>query len=239
MALPTASPWNLAAFDSTNISTMLSLGPSDLTLTPGGSPYFTYDATLNTVTMRSADTTAVQGDFHIGLPSQYTVEIEARFADLPLTHSDLTSQHLGLVVADDAGRGAAIYFAKTGLAVGPVADFGAVATLPDTADVVREALSGYQRIRLAVDGVTGMAYVFLGSADDPLLQVKAIIPVEATPSGSSDLFQILAQGDASNPATLEIRALRLGTGLIIPNFPPVADAGPDQALSLEIGRAHV
>jgi hypothetical protein len=228
MALPTSPTWNLADFSGPTLGSLLSLGPSDLTITPGASPYFSYNDDFSVLTARSADGALAMLDFHVAIPPRFTVEMTLRFPEMPHNLADLESRRAGLTVADDGGRGIAIYFATTGMAVSRVDDFGSVTALPDTTDTTEEIATQFKTIRVAVDSGLGRAYVFIGNAETVSPEVRFILPVEATPATVLDVFRLFVKGLSTQPSRVEIRALRLAGDLVVPNFPPTADAGPDR-----------
>jgi hypothetical protein len=230
MAIPTSATWNLADFDETSMAVLLGLGASDLSINPSIAPYFTYAPESNLLRMESSDGVLATADFNVAVPSRYTVEITVRFPQLPDDVGDVAEHRLGMTLADDASRGVSIYFSKNGLAVSRIDDFGSVVPLPDTADSVREVDTFFRTYRIAVDGGLGRAYVFTGAATDAFLPLQFIIPVEATPGSVLDTFQLFVKGSATDPATAEITALRLASDLIIGNFPPTANAGPDRVV---------
>lgn len=228
MALPTSPTWNLADFSGPTLGSLLSLGTGDLTITPSTAPYFSYNDDFSMLTARSADGALAMLDFNVGIPSRFTVEMTVRFPEMPHNLADLEERRAGITVADDAGRGISIYFATTGVAVSRVDDFGSVTALPETNDTTEEIATQFRTIRVAVDSGLGRAYVFIGNAETVTPEVRFILPVEATPPTLVDLFRVFVKGLSTQPSRVEIRALRLAGDLVIPNFPPTADAGPDR-----------
>lgn len=228
MVLPTSPTWNLADFSGPTMGSLLSLSSSDLTITPATFPYFSYNGDSTVLTARSADGELALLDFHVAIPSEFTVEITARFPELPHNFADLDTRRVGLEVADDAGRGVGIYFSSTGMAISRLDDFGSATALPDTTDLVEEISSTYKTIRVAVDSGLGRAYVYFGDASTIDPSIQFILPVEVTPPGLVDVFKVLAKGRASQPSKIEIKSLRLANYKVIPDFPPTANAGPDR-----------
>ncbi len=231
MPLPTSTTWDIADFDQTTMGSLLLLGPGLVTATPSIYPYFSYDAATLLLATESADGTRATLDINAGIPSQFTVEFEARFPALPMNLGDLAQRSVGITLANGAGRGISIYFAVTGLAVSRVDDFGSVTALPDTSDAVSRIQAGLCTVRIAVDGNLGRAYVFLAS-DGGTLELRYIVPVEATPSSLPDRFQLFVQGTAASASRVELRTLRVASTLIISNHPPIADAGPDRVAAV-------
>lgn len=230
MAIPTSAPWTLASFDELTLASLLGLGPGDFSQSPSGSPYWTYNAAGNFVRHLSNDGTLVTGDFNVAVPNRATLEVFVRFPKLPNDHGTVADHRVGITLADDSSRGVSIYFAKTGIAVSRIDDFGSVAPIPDTADLVREVDTFFTRVRVALDGAGGIAYLFIADSRVAFPPVEAIVPVEQTPAGSPDRFQLFARGTATQPVQVEYSLIRLGPDLIIPNLPPQADAGPDRVI---------
>jgi hypothetical protein len=228
MALPTTPSWDLADFSGTTLGGALSLGPGDLTISPSTSPYFSYNTDFSVLNARSADGVAAQLDFVSAIPSRFTFEATLRFPELPHNFSDLSRRRAGFMIADDGGRGIAVYFSSSGLAISRVDDFGSVTALPGTAELVREINRTYKTFRIAVDSGTGRAYVLIGDGDSAGSEVRYVLPVEATPPSVVDTFRVFVRGSSTEPAGMEIRALRLASDLRFPNIPPVADAGADR-----------
>jgi hypothetical protein len=228
MALPTSSIWNIADFNESTIGSLLSLGPSDLTITPGVVPYFSYNDDFTILTSDSRDSVEAKLDFHVAIPARFTIEFEARFPFMPNNLGDLAHRRVGFTVADDAGRGISIYFATSGVAVSRVDDLGSVSALPDTTETTEEINTQFRTIRVAVDSALGRAYVFISSGETTGLELRYILPVEQTPPSVIDTFRLFAKGLATEPSSLELRTLRLAADLVIPNYPPVANAGPDR-----------
>lgn len=214
------------------MATLLSLGPSDLTATPGTSPYFVYDAVLGALVAASSDGTEASLLFNVALPSRFTLDLVVRLPELPNNLGDLANRSCGFTVADDASRGATIYFAKTGIAVSRVDSLGSVTALPDTTDVTEAVATAFHTVRIAVDSTLGRAYVFAGPGvtEDPPL--RWIVPVEATPPDVTDTFRLFVHGTPSQPVRLELLSLRLASTLVLANYPPIADAGADRVLPL-------
>lgn len=226
MAIPTSPTWNIANFDELTLGSLLSLGPADLTITPSAAPYFSYNGDYTVLTADSRDGVEATLDFNVAVPARFTVEIVARFPFMPHNVGDLENRRVGLTLADDAGRGISIYFSSNGVAVSRVDDFGSVSALPDTTDTTEEIRTEFRTVRVAVDGGLGRAYVFISNTETAGLSLQYIIPVEASTIG--DTFRVFAKGLASQPSTVEFKEIKVAADLVIPNFPPVADGGPDR-----------
>lgn len=224
MPFPVSATWDLVDFSGTTVSSLLS--HPDITFSPAATPpYFTYNSD-SSVLQLSSSAGEVSAILDSGVPSNFTLEVTVRLPDLPANTGDLSRWQLGITVSDGAGRGFSLYFSANGIALGRVDDFGSVSALPETTDLSAEAVEEFRTIRIAVDSSLGRAYVYAGAAE-VTPEVRYIIPVEVSPSGSSDVFRVRGIGTAAEPVSMEIAALRLSSALVIPNYPPIADAGPD------------
>lgn len=206
---------------------MLALGPANVSIQPGAFPYFSYPGP-NTLRVASSDAVLATVDLITAIPARYTLELVARFPQLPVGTGDLATRKLGVTVADDGGRGFSLYFSNPGISISRVDDFGSSVLAPDSGVLIAESSTEFVTIRLAVDSGLGRVYVYVsrGITDSPVHRYT--LPVEQTPPGASDIFRIFAQGTAAEPVAMELRRLRLAADLVISDFPPVANAGPDR-----------
>lgn len=232
MALPTTSVWDLVDYDESTLGGLLSASPSDVAVTPSVTPYFHYDTNFTTLYAESVDGVEAALSFNVPIPGRFTLELLVRFPAMPHNTGDLSRRKAGVSIADDASRGASIYFASTGLALSRIDDFGSVAVLPDTTDVTEEVSTSYKTIRIAVDSSLGRAYVFVGDGDTAYPQLRYIVPVAETPNTVIDRFRLFVQGTVAEPCRLEIKRVRLASDLVVSNFPPTADPGPDRVTSV-------
>jgi hypothetical protein len=233
MAIPTSATWNLVDFNETNLHGLLGLGPSDLSLTPGAFPYFQFFSSLPGVSgpairMRSDDAVLAEADFNVAVSNRVTIEMTLRFTEMPENVGDLENRRIGFTVSDDASRGVSVYFSKTGVAVSRIDDFGSVTSLPNTADFTSEVVTTFHTVRIAIDGSLGRAYVFINPESDAFPTLQFIVPIEETPLAVGDRLRLFAKGLATDTAALEFKTLRLASDLVISNFPPTANPGPDR-----------
>ena len=195
------------------------------------------------------------------VPEAFTLDFTAKFDSLPPDFNDLVYKHIFLGISDAAGYCAGLFFSKTGVAyTGSVHHAGGA--LPDQnllLDSVVQPLPGsdllisegeYYSFRLAVDGLTGTTYLFITKTAELAAlghQLRFVLP--GIPSSSCavvppDRTLLSLRGTMGSPAVLSLDSICLGTGLIIPNLPPVADAGVDQAvrtcsvIQLDGSRSH-
>lgn len=231
MALPTSTTWDIADFYGAAFAD-LTTASSDVGILPMDTTAFALNAAETGLEVRSSDGVLATLRLIVGMPPRFTLQLVLRCPQLPHNLGDLEARRFGLTLADDAGRGFSIYFAKTGVAVSRIDNFGAMTALPDTSDVTRAVASTYFTVRIAVDGGLGRAYVFLAEGVTDFPPLRYIVPVEASPEGLGDTVRLEAKGLVSEPVLVEIAQLRVGSDLVLANYPPVADAGPDRAAPL-------
>ena len=232
MTLPTTATWTLADFHTANLGTLLDLPSDDLAMSPARDPYFTYNTDRTIVHVRSNDESEAALSLRTGVPPNFTFECLIRCPALPNNLGDLHARRVGFTVADDAGKGFNLYFAKSGVALSRVDDFGAVTALPDTSDVTQAVAASFFTIRVAIDGRLGRAYVFVGQGDTLAPALRWIVPTEPTPAGVTDRFRLFAQGTVEEPVHIELMSLRLASYLVIASYPPTANAGPDRVAAV-------
>jgi hypothetical protein len=229
VALPTTDTWDLADFSGATFSTVLDTSDADLSVQPSRQPrYFAYNAAKSILSVRSDNEQEAALNFKLPLPAVYTLQVVLRSPALPHNLGDLAMRRVGITVADDAGRGFTLTFAKTGVALSRVDHFGAVTALPDTSSVTASATTRFHTLRVAVDGNLGRAYVFVGEGETDSPGLRWILPVDHTPLGVTDTFRVFAKGTATEPVTLELQQLRLSSELVLTRYPPIANAGPDR-----------
>lgn len=211
------------------MSTVLSLGPSDAVWSPGGA--FALPDAL-TLRIESLSGTAAVMDFFTPLPGRYTFDMTVSAPKRPHDVADLADARIAFEVADDTGRGIAIYLSSTGFAVSRIGDFGSAVALPGTGDFASLLASSEITLRVAVDSALGRAYVFIseGMTNSPAL--RFVLPAEVTPPAVGDRLRISVLGTLAEPAVLEVKQIRLAGDIVMANQPPVADAGPDRVAPL-------
>jgi hypothetical protein len=228
VALPTSPTWNLADFSGIAFSEMLYLSDDDLVAIPSLDPYYAYNDSETIVEIRSNAGVEASLLFDTPVSSRFTLDLLLRCPQLPHNLGDLHSRRFGLTVANDAGRGFTLYLAKTGVAISRVDNYGAATALPDTSDVTQAVATSFFTVRIAIDSGLGRAYIFTAEGETETPALRWIIPVEATPEGVGDTFKVFAKGLPNEPVFVELARLRLASDLVLANYPPVADAGPDR-----------
>ena len=181
------------------------------------------------------------------VPATLTLDFTVKFDSLPPNFNDLVYKHIFIGVSNAAGYCAGLFFSKTGVAyTGSV--HHASGALPDQnllLDSVVQPLPGsdllisegeYYSFRLAIDSITGTTYLFITKTAELVTighQLRFVLPSILSSSCvvvPPDRTLLSLRGTLGAPSVLALDSLCLGSELIIPNLPPVADAGLDQAV---------
>ena len=218
--------------------------PSVSTEDAGGQ--FSIDSLTNALVAMSGGTPPPTDDALLvissAVPPTWTLQVVATFATLPIDFTNLTGSHIYLGAADDAGLAAGVFVSKAGIAYsgaialngsGDLVLGGPFQVIPGTAGLLVEGVS--YTFRLAVDSVTSTAYVFATETDVlPYVghQLIAILPGIPTGALVLDSTTVSVRGTDSRPAAAVFDQICLGSDLVMPNLPPRADAGRDQALRM-------
>ena len=192
------------------------------------------------------DTAALSGEPTAGVPDSWTLELQVRFADLPTDFSALQQRHIFFGAGDSTGPVAGIFLSQLGVAyTGSVSFSGApaliqldtpVSILPGTAGIV--APGDYYTIRIAVDSspATSAVFLFITKTDDipsfghTLVAILPIIDASESVGPVTDGAIISVKGLDTERSEVSIDTWCLASGTDVPNLPPIADAGPDQAV---------
>lgn len=180
--------------------------------------------------------------FNVPVPPTFTLDFTCQFVDLPPDFNDLVNEHIYVQGSDSAGPTFGLFFSKIGMAyVGAVHHDGggnlvvdsAVQPLPNSQVLVPEG--EYISFRIAVDMVSQRAYIYATKTADLTSighQLRYVLPaflssgVALTPP---DEVLVSVRGTVPHLATVSLNTICLGSGIVAPNVPPRADAGPDQA----------
>jgi hypothetical protein len=189
-------------------------------------------------------TTEAEIDISTSVPDDATLDFTVLFGNLPNDFADFIHNHIYFGVSSAAGVCAALFFSKIGIvytgcahiSAGDLAFDTLLQPLPDSQLLVSE--NEYWSIRIAMSKTTGTTYIYVTKTVDLLTlghQLRYILP--SIPSASAavtppDRTLILVRGTVAQPSLLSLSSICLGTGLVIPNIPPVADPGVDRALAL-------
>lgn len=180
-----------------------------------------------------------------GVPGQSTFETTIKFDQLPLSFSDVLNSHILIGLQDSTGMSTGLLFAQTGIALATcfrpdgfynlVLD-APIQLLPDSFGLFVE--NEYYVLRIVTDSQAEVLYIYLTRALDlPIVghQLRFVLPGFSSalcPVTPPDQTVVSVRGTGAQPTRLAIGSICLANGTIIPNVPPVADAGKDQAAQL-------
>lgn len=177
------------------------------------------------------------------VPESWTLQVVVLIESLPVDFTDLAGQHLYVGTVDQGGAAAGVFISSVGLAYAPLVSLagdndltlvGPFQVIPGTDGLFSNGVS--YTIRLAVDLTTSTTYIFATPTDEvPFTghRLIAILPAVLTRSVTSsipDETVISVRGAATREVSAIFEQICLGTGLVMPNLPPRANAGRDQAI---------
>lgn len=210
-------------------------GPNQLSIDPS-----LLDLVVVSGGIEATDTARIFVDVNVGLT--WSLECTFRINEMPSDFANLAERHIFIGNADRQGGCAGLLFSLVGIAYTGSAHHdggnnfvvnGALQVLPNSLNLVSPNV--YYTIRLVCDHNTGTTYIYLTETSQvPVIghQLKYILPSIASETQvvlPQDGTTISVKGTAPEPAELQLDTLCLGNGVVIPNIPPVADAGADQA----------
>lgn len=200
---------------------------SDLEMVSGGVYYPTTDSRVY---------------FSVLVPATFTFETTVTFTHLPPNFGSILTDHIFLGIFDPTGTSAGMFFSKIGMAYsgsvhhdssGQMVLDSTVQPLPNSQTLIQEGVQ--YTLRIASDYVTGTTYIYFTETDlVPSIgqQLRYVLPAFY----SADMVQapsrevlLSVSGTLARPSDVTFSELALGSGLLIPNIPPRADAGSDQA----------
>ena len=229
--MPTQSPFDIYCIGPCGEISVIFSFPA-VQATPSAD--FLIDGVTGDAVITSVDGSEAHLYVDLGTNADWTLEFIINGAHLPAGFSDIANHHLFVGVTDQAASTAGLFFSEVGVAYAGTID-SAVTPLPNSQSFFSEG--EYYIILLACSTSTGATYVYI----TPLSQFESIghqlryilptIPYTSTPQTQVSGTHIYAKGDAAEPTQVFLDELCLGNGALIPNLPPVADAGPDQAVA--------
>jgi hypothetical protein len=179
------------------------------------------------------------------VPQVFTFDFTVRFDKLPTDFTDLVNSHIFLGVTDAAGPCVGLFFSKVGIAYagsihhdvgGDMVLDSVFQPLANSQLLVSE--NDYWSIRIAASFVTGGVYIYVTRTTDlpaighQLRYVLPMIPATALAQTPPDRTTISVRGTAAKGAQLALDDMCLASGFVVPNLPPIADAGLDQAVRM-------
>jgi len=179
---------------------------------------------------------------HMPVPEVFTFEATVNFLSLPADFTSLPTKHALFSVSDQQGCTFGLFFSLVGIAYTGSVHFDGgenlqvnspVQVLPNSLNVVQE--DTFYTLRVAIDSGTKTAFIYITESSlIPSIghQLKYILPAFESASSvipPTDLSYLSVRGTGAAPVTLQLDEIALGHNLLIPNLPPVADTGRDQA----------
>jgi len=187
-------------------------------------------------------TTQAQLQIDTGVPGAFTLEFTAAFTKLPNNFSDLVHNHIFVGTSDSQGNSAGLFFSKSGLiytgavhvdGLGDLVLDSPTQALPNSQLLVEEGT--YFSVRIATDYASARTYIYVTRTSELNLtghQLRYVLPSILSATAAvvpPDQTLLAVRGTDAQPSELFLDSICLGTGLVIPNIPPRADAGVDQA----------
>ena len=177
------------------------------------------------------------------VPGSFTVDWTMYLASLPLNFADVPHKHVYFSVCNISGSVAGLLFSRAGIAytgsahvdvAGDLILDGPLQPLPDSQDVIEEG--SYFTIRIVVDAVTGVTYVYVTRTSELETyghRLRYVLPRLASDTMRQTPVEgtmVSVRGGVDDPSRVFLDSICLGTGLVIPNIAPRAVAGSDQAI---------
>jgi hypothetical protein len=178
------------------------------------------------------------------VPETFTFEAVFTFGELPHDFSNISLSHafIGVIRASDYCFG--LFFSLAGISytgsvlfdgLGNLNTNSPVQLLPNSVNVVEEGIEYI--LRVCVDSALATTYIYVTKSSDLLVtghQLRYVLPAFDSTTGVFPLTEsgtyVSARGKVASPVGANLTSIALGTGLLIPNLPPVADAGKDQGV---------
>ena len=173
-------------------------------------------------------------------PQSWTLEYSVRFDALPDNFYNLAESHAYIGLCATTAASAGIFFSKQGLLYtgsvihalsGELSPNQPTQFLPGSIGDVVEG--DYYVVRIAMDGDGATTYIYITPVSElPVTghQLRYVMPA-VLPDSAVDTpvagVVLSVKGTATGPVTMDMNSICLGQGLLIPNLPPIADAGND------------
>ena len=174
------------------------------------------------------------------VPSIWTLEFTVLFHHLPpqLTSLQQAMGHIWVGVWNEQGASAGLFFSASGIGYAAYQD-DPIIPIPNSENLIDE--TNYWTIRLVGSTATDALFVYVTKSEDLDAgsghQLRFVLPVPAQTGTHPEHTYVSVLGTSSIQNELELQGICLASSQVIPNMPPIADAGNDQELILcTIGR---
>jgi hypothetical protein len=178
----------------------------------------------------------------VPIPQAFTYEATLFLQEIPKNFGSLLTNHIFIGGFDAQGNSAGLFISEIGLLytgavhhnMDSIVVDSPLQALPDSAALIEK--NAYYVVRIVTSFDTGTTYIYWTKKDDILLyghQLRYVLPAIKSETAAvvpADSTLISVRGTAAEPSLLAFDTMCLGTGLIIPNIAPRANAGVDQAV---------
>lgn len=167
------------------------------------------------------------------VPTDYTLTYTVYFESLPpsLSYPDTHRAFIG--VYDDNGSSTGLYFAQSGIAFTSGLD-ELIVTLPDSLDVVREGK--YYTVLIVVSSSNNTVFIHITSVDDLDKgyghELRWVLTLPGQTLSKPEGFTLSVLGDSVHNTRVLLDTVCLASGEVMPDRPPIADAGNEQEARL-------
>lgn len=164
----------------------------------------------------------------------YTLEFVVKFNDIPVNFASPSTNKIFIGVKDPAGSAAGLFFSQIGVAYAG-SDVSIPQDIPGSASWA-PVPGQYYVCRIAVNNTIGAVFVYFTEFNQAVATgqvLQAVLPAISStkvPIGVPAGTSIHVTGSLANPSQIQIDSICLASQFIVPSLPPVADAGPDQAM---------
>lgn len=229
--LPVAPPFDIYCVGPCGPMSVIQTHP-EVSTTPGGD--FTVDVPSSDLVITSNDGSKAVLYINTNITPNFTLEFIYAGTALPLNFSDVVNNHMFVGVVDIGGAAAGLFLSQAGIAYAGTST-SAKQILPGSQSYVGG--NDYWVVRIAVSSSTGAVFIYITKLIDliagqgaVLRYVLPVVPYSSCPQDSASGTYVKVAGTLANPSQMYLDAICLASSVLIPNVPPVADPGTDQAV---------
>ena len=170
-----------------------------------------------------------------GVPSVWTLEFTCKFHHLPpqLTSIQMAMGRVFVGCWSEQGGSAGLFFSAESIGYAAHPD-DPIIPIPDSKGIINEL--DYWTVRLVANNTTGALFVYITKSLDLNSgsghALRFVLPLPAQTGSHYDRTYVSVLGTQQIHNELELQGVCLAQGPVIPNMPPVADAGNEQEVKL-------